>query len=170
MKKTNLLILLLFVHLGYLNAQDIKKDSLQTEKPAQKPNDLTFTVGLFYGGGVVGCNLEAMLTKHIGLLLGAGYKGFEGGMSYHFKKGAWTSSLNVYYTQIGIGRGHIQVIMGPSVTFRFWKRIAVTLGAAALVKKGYAFEEYYDAKKTTAEPVVFTFKLGVILGNNYVSF
>lgn len=108
----------------------------QVEDRRFDPRQRCITVGILQGGGsMVGFDVEALVSKRIGLQIGSGLIGIGGGINYHFKPTIRSSFLSLQYWHQGLGERYTQSVIGPSYVFRARKLFSFQAGI------GYAFEK-----------------------------
>ena len=151
MKKIILLFTLSFIGLNNVNAQNLDTIPETTNK---------FTVGIFQGGGsIVGFDFEQLITKNVGLSVGAGFLAYGASVHYHFKPSITSSSLAINYWHQGLGTSYVQSVFGPSYVAKLSKRFSAQLGLGGIIDKGPLFSEAY---KNTNEPdFLLIYSLGV---------
>ena len=152
MKKMFILIFMSVVYLS-INAQ-----TTQTQQMNESQNDgqVSLSVGLLQGGGgLVGADFEALLSKRVGFQLGAGLVSYSMGLNYHLKPGIRSSFLSLSYWHQGIGEGFVQSVFGPSYVFRGRRWFTAQIGLGYVLDRGPAFPD--TMQKT---PVLLTYSIG----------
>lgn len=166
MKKTNIFLFFFFCVSPFLFAQSVSTDSTETtpitiengpvasadtpdtetqnvseNPPATDLRKMAFTIGAFNAAGIVGMDLEAMITEQIGLQLGCGMGfvglGFDAGLNVHFKRNNIRSSfINIGYCHYGVGKYHTVGYLGPRYVFRAKKLFTFSAGFAVVTDIG----------------------------------
>lgn len=79
----------------------------------------TFTFGILQGGGgIVGFEIGRLVSKYVGVHIGAGIVSFGGGVDFHFKPTALSSYVSLQYWHQGIKDDFVQSLLGPSYVWR----------------------------------------------------
>ena len=106
----------------------------QTPKDSTRLKEMA-TFGFLQGGGsLLGFDYEHLLSKRVGIQVGAGILAFGGSLNFHIKPKINSSSINLIYWHQGIGKHHYtQGIMGLAYSFKAWGWFSsqVGLGHAA---------------------------------------
>jgi hypothetical protein len=147
MKKLLLIFILFSIYFNVF-AQDYKYDICRN----------SFTIGVLEGGGsLIGMDYEFMPLSHLGLQAGIGFKGFGGGINYHFKPWARRSFLSLQYWHQGIDKTYVQALIGPSYVYRAEGIFTFQIGIGFLVEKG----PNYHAAFNKEIPVMLTYAIGL---------
>jgi hypothetical protein len=154
MKKTVLSIIVL-CYTFILHAQSFPGD--YDNQPIEKRNAVTFGF-LQGGGGLVGVDVEFLVTNKLGLQIGAGLVSFGGGINYHFKPSVRSSYLSLQYWHQGLHESFYQDIIGPTYVFRARKLFTFQIGMGSPIRKGPA---YPDDKELM--PVILLYSIGIYL-------
>ena len=93
------------------------------------------TVGILNGGGLLGAEVETLITSRIGAHVGVGFIGFCAGLDYHFRPTVNSSSITLQLRNQGIGEIHTDTSLGLGLTLRKY-HIALQIGAAYKLKQG----------------------------------
>ena len=148
MKKLVLLICLSLA-VAPVFAQEYREETEKEEK-------VSLTVGLLQGGGsLLGANLEFLLSRHIGVQLGAGFVGYGAGLNVHLKPSIRSSFVSLTYWHQGIGASHSQSVLGPSFVYRSKKWFTAQLGVGFPLEKGPAWPVEMEHP-----PVILLYSIG----------
>lgn len=109
-------------------AQGVNIEDFNQDKTA-------ITVGLLNGGGLIGAEVETLISSRIGAHIGVGFIGFCAGFDYHFKPTINSSSITLQLRNQGFGEIHTDTSLGLGVTFRKY-HLALQIGAAYKLKQG----------------------------------
>ena len=152
MKKT-LFVLFGWMMLTFASAQEY--DFLNEEEPATIDRG-ALTIGLLNGGGgILGADLEIMMSSRIGVQAGLGLYSYGAGINFHLEPGIRSSLMNFGYWHQGIGDSHTQTIIGPSYVYRSRKNFTSQIGLGFLIEEGPAWPS--DKKHL---PVMLVYSLG----------
>ncbi len=123
----------------------------------QKRNSIT--IGILQGGGsLVGADLEVLLTKRLGIQVGAGFVGFGGGLNYHFKPSVRSSFLSLQYWHQGFGDSYTQSVLGPNFVFRGKKWFTFQIGLGVPLEEGPAWPNTLEQP-----PVMLMYSIGAYI-------
>jgi len=148
MKKLIISLLLMSISLGMYS--QIAADQQEIEKSS------SLTVGFLQGGGsLFGADFETLLSKKIGLQLGAGLFGYGGGLDFHLKPSIRSSYISLQYWHQGFGTGYTQSVLGPSFVYRGERWFTAQIGLGYVL--GYGPSWPGSAVKS---PVILTYALG----------
>lgn len=112
------------------------------EEPKEKA---CMTVGVFQGGGaLVGADLELPVTKRFSFQVGAGFKGYGGGINFHLKPSLKSSFISLQYYHQGFGESYSQSFIGPTFVYRSRGWITFSIGGGATLEKGPAWPDDID--------------------------
>lgn len=120
------------------SVEETKKtaESTETERKA------AITIGILNGGGgIVGADLEFMLSDRFSLQFGAGFVSFGAGINFHLKPGIRSSMINLGYWHQGHAETFTQSVFGPSFVFRARKLFTAQLGYGFVLEKGPAWPD-----------------------------
>lgn len=138
-----------------LAAQEI---ATLTEMPAKEPK-VAITLGVLQGGGgLVGADLEVMVSNRVSFQLGAGLLSYGAGINYHLKPQINSSMISLAYWHQGIGEYHTQTLLGPSYVFRAKKIFTAQLGLGYALEKGPAWPV-----TKTQPPAMLLYSIGIYL-------
>lgn len=155
MKKT-LFVLFGWMMLTFASAQEY--DFLNEEEPGYvERGAMTFGI-LNGGGGILGADLEIMLSSRIGVQAGLGLYSYGAGINFHLEPGIRSSMINLGYWHQGIGDSHTQTLIGPSYVYRGRKIFTSQIGLGFLIEEGPAWPS--DKKHL---PVMLVYSLGVYI-------
>ena len=149
----NLLILCfcLFITTGY--AQYYEENYAEEEEITEKA---ALTVGILQGGGsLIGADLEVLLTKQLGLQVGAGLVGFGTAVNVHLKPTIRSSMISFTYWNQGTGQSFAQNAIGPTFVYRGERWFTAQIGIGKTLSKGPAFPE--DVEQP---PVMLLYSIG----------
>ena len=99
------------------------------------------------GGGLIGADLEFMMSKRLALQFGAGLGSFGGGLNFHLKPYINSQFVSVQYWQQGFGDNHYASYLGPMYTFRAKKIFQFGIGFGTILSKGPRWETTWANKK-----------------------
>lgn len=137
----------------YFDAIDTGSESSSQD---YKTNNSSITIGILNGGGsLIGADFEFLVSKHIGLQLGAGWVGFGGGVNYHFKPSIRSSFISFQYYNQGIGDSFAQNAIGSTFVFRGKKWLTFQIGLGIPLRKGPAMPANYELP-----PVMALYSIG----------
>lgn len=136
------------------------KIQAQNDKPERK-QDALVTIGFLQGGGsLIGCDIEGLVTKRVGLQVGFGLLGYGGAVTYHLKKDDIKSpAIAMNYWHQGLWGSYVQSLVGPTFVYRAWNILSFQLGFGALVDKGPKYDELFDEEV----PLMLTFSVGIFI-------
>ncbi len=108
----------------------------------EEPDRAALTVGILQGGGsLIGADLEVLLTKQIGVQVGAGLIGFGTALNVHLKPDIRSSMVSFTYWNQGTGQSFAQNALGPSFVYRSKGWFTAQVGLGKTLQKGPAFPE-----------------------------
>jgi len=117
------------------------------------------TIGILEGGGsLMGADFETLVSKQIGLQIGAGLVGFGVGLDLHFMPSIRSSFLSLQYWHQGIGNSFTQSLIGPSFVYRGSKWFTFQLGVGFPLEKGPAYPE-----NTQQPSIMLTYAIGAYI-------
>jgi len=106
--------------------------------------------GVFMGGGgLIGADLEFMLSKRFALQIGAGLGTLGCSFNYHFKPYINSSFASLHYYHIGFGENNVGSTFGPMFSFRAKKIFQAGAGYGFVVSKGPLWNDAYKEDITT---------------------
>lgn len=111
-----------------LKGQGVSIEQFDRQKTA-------ITLGLLNGGGLLGAELETLVSKNMGVHIGLGFIGACAGIDYHFKPTINSSSITLQLRNQGFGEIHTDTSIGLGYTFRKY-HLAIQLGLAYKLKQG----------------------------------
>lgn len=168
MKKTFLFLCLAFgwaplyaqVYYEELEEGEVKQEERSRpafqEQEIEQEEKVAFTVGLLQGGGaLIGADIEFLLSKSVGIQVGAGFRGYGAGLNVHLKPDIRSSFVSLAYWHQGIGETHTQTVMGPTFVYRSKKWFTAQLGLGFPLEKGVAWPETMDHP-----PVMLMYSIG----------
>lgn len=148
----NKLILILISFFLILGVQLIA----QTDVNARAEKRSSLTVGVLQGGGsLVGADFETLISKKVGIQIGAGFIGYGAALNYHFKPSIRSSYLSLMYWHQGAGAAYTQSIIGPNLVFRGKRWFTAQIGLGFTVGKGPAFPS-----SITQPPMMLMYSIG----------
>jgi len=163
MKKTFFLFFAIFVSFSaacFGQQNDVVFLEAQKAQPPQadyKPISVereertSINVGvLMGGGGLIGGDLEFLLSKRVGMQIGGGLGSAGAGINYHFKPYINSQFVSVVYWHQGFGDNHYASYLGPVYTFRAKKILQIGIGFGTVLSKGPGWERTWENK--TNEP------------------
>lgn len=131
---------------------------------AQNPQDIdnpgaSLTLGVLQGGGgLIGADLEYLLTEKLGVQVGLGFYSFGAGINYHFKPAIRSSFISFQYRKQGLTENFVQTLLGPSYVFRAKKIFTCQIGLAKTIAKGPLYP-----KDKPFPPVMLVYSIGIYL-------
>jgi len=102
---------------------------------------------LMGGGGLVGADLEFLVSKRTGLQLGAGLGSVGFGINYHLKPYINSQFVSVVYMHQGFGENHYASYLGPMYAFRAKKIFQFGIGFGTVLSKGPGWERTWENKE-----------------------
>lgn len=145
-----------FVFLALLAFVPIHSQFGENEDPFTERGAVTIGI-LNGGGGLLGADLEFLLSDKVGIQGGLGIFSYGAGINYHLNfGGVRTSFINLGYWHQGIGETYVQSMAGPSFIFRARKILQLQLGFGALLETG-------PAHQGEEVPVMLLYSAGVYL-------
>ncbi len=116
----------------------------------------SITIGILNGGGsLIGLDFEKLVSKKIGLQVGAGLLGYGAGINYHFKPNIRSSFISLQYWHQGFGELFVQDVLGPSFVYRGKKWLTFQIGIGSNIQQGPAYPEYMDR-----QPIMLMYSIG----------
>ena len=123
-------------------------------KDIEKSSSLT--IGILQGGGsLFGADFETLVSKQLGLQIGAGLIGYGGGINYHFKPSIHSSFLSLQYWHQGIGSSTAQAVVGPTFVYRAPKWFTAQIGLGYVLEYGPAWPS-----SSPKSPVILLYSIG----------
>ena len=124
---------------------------------------ISLNVGLLMGGGgLIGADLEFMMSKRLSLQFGAGLGSVGGGLNFHFKPYINSQFLSIQYLQQGFGNNHYASYLGPMYTFRAKKIFQFGIGFGTILSKGPQWETTWANKKNEpTAPIALLYNIGL---------
>jgi hypothetical protein len=120
------------------------------------------TFGIFQGGGaLIGIDLEQMVSKRIGLQIGAGILAFGAGINYHLKPTIRSPFLGLAYWHQGLQSTYTQSLLGPTFVWRSKKLFTAQLGIGFKIQNGPAILPQYENI-----PVMLIYSIGIYFPGN----
>ena len=123
----------------------------------------SLNVGLLMGGGgLIGADLEFMLSNRLALQFGAGLGSVGGGLNFHLKPYINSQFVSVQYWQQGFGENHYASYLGPMYVFRAKKILQIGIGFGTILSKGPGWETTWankDNEPTT--PIALLYNIGL---------
>lgn len=130
--------------------------SAQIEEPLVNEKNNSITIGILQGGGsLVGADFEALLSKQMGIQIGAGFVGYGAGINYHFKPSIRSSFISLQYWHQGFGTSYTQSLVGPTYVFRGKKWFTAQIGLGYVLGYGPAWPA-----NATKSPVILMYSIG----------
>jgi len=146
------------------NNQQINQNPLTTQPRFVQPKTIPLSVaqpmskgreerasinfGFMMGGGLVGLDLEFLVSERIGLQIGAAYCGLDVSVNYHIEPYINSSFVSIQYTNIGFGPYKVGATLGPMFNFRAKKIFQAGIGIGAVVSRGPLWTEAYKKDVT----------------------
>jgi len=88
-----------------------------------------------------------------------------GALHYHLKPRVNSSSIALTYWHQGIGKTHVQTILGSSYVFKTKKLFTAQIGLGRVVNKGSSYIKTFKRKEY---PIMLLYSIGVFfLTENY---
>jgi hypothetical protein len=141
-----------------LEPQESQETQQSKPKLVGREERVSVNLGAFMGGGgLVGGDLEFLVSKHVGLQLGAGLPTFGLGFNYHFKPYINSSFLSLQYCHFGFDANNVGATLGPMFTFRAKKIFQAGIGWGAVVSKGPLWKQTYDKDAS----ILINFNIGL---------
>ena len=131
----------------------------QTKRNGEIEKRNSITIGILQGGGsLVGADMEFLLTKQLGIQVGAGIVGFGGGINYHFKPSIRSSFISLLYWNQGVGDYFVQNMIGPNFVYRGKKWFTFQIGFGFPLSEGPAMPDDFEQP-----PVMLMYSIGAYL-------
>jgi hypothetical protein len=144
-----IIIIILFCGLSVNLFSQIRSDTIFLKKAS-------VTIGILNGGGsLIGIDYESLITKRIGVQIGAGLVGFGGGINYHLKPNIRSSFISLQYWHQGFGELFAQDAIGPSFVYRGKKWLTFQIGIGANIQQGPAYPKNLDK-----QPIMLLYSIG----------
>lgn len=147
-----------------LLAASISFSQLETDEPEKEANVYknSVTIGLLQGGGsLVGIDYERMVSKNVGLQIGAGYLGFGAGINFHLKPTVQSSAISIAFWNQGLTGSNLgQRVIGSTYLFRSKVGFTAQLGLGYVLELGQRMKDYYADKNVKAPNVILLYSLG----------
>lgn len=128
MKKILAVFVLVFILQSEMIGQGVDIKFTETKKMA-------ITIGLLNGGGLLGAELETLLSNKLGAHIGVGFVGACVGLDYHLKPTTNSSYFSLELRNQGIGEIYTDTSLGLGFVLRF-KGISAQIGGAYILKAG----------------------------------
>lgn len=123
------------------------------------PKKTAITIGLLEGGGsLVGADIELLITKQLGLQVGAGFVGYGAGVNFHLRSGIRSSFFSLQYWHQGIEESYVQSMVGPAFIFRGKKWFTFQVGLGKTLEKGPGAPVDYKLPD-----IMLTYAIGIYL-------
>ena len=132
--------------------------NIQNKKIVASPiSNFSATGGFLQGGGaLIGVDMEALISKRVGVQAGLGITAFGLAMNYHLKGDIESSFVTIMYWYQGFGDLHTQSALGPAFVYRAPKGFTFQLGLAKTLDKGPG----WDQINFEQPPVMLTYAVG----------
>ncbi len=157
MKKITLFVVSLILSLNSFSQEYVGENANVPLNNQRVEPKMALTLGAFVAGGVVGADLEALVTDHVGFQVGAGFIGYDAGITVHVKPGIRTPYFLFNYTSTGTGDMYLRGA-GGSFVYRGKKWFMIALGLAVpLDVSEKMLREAYDNRQPD---MLFTFSIG----------
>lgn len=128
----------------------------QVVDPLKIEKSSSITVGILQGGGsLVGADFETLLSKQLGVQIGAGLVGYGAGIDYHFKPSIRSSFISLQYWHQGFGTSYTQSILGPTFVYRARKWFTAQFGFGYVLGYGPAWPT-----TSAKSPVILLYSIG----------
>jgi hypothetical protein len=117
------------VFLGlFANAQEYVGDSKPSQTQTFEPKT-SISLGLLHAGSIIGVDLEFLLVDYVGLQIGAGFIGFDAGLTLHVQPEIRSSYFLFNFVQTGTGDVYLKMLNG-SFVYRSNKWFQASVGVA----------------------------------------
>lgn len=126
-------------------------------QPVEKRSAVTIGV-LQGGGGIVGVDVEWLLSNRVGMQVGAGLMSFGAGLNYHLKPSIRSSFITFQYWHQGFGDAFSQSAVGPSFVYRGKKWFTCQLGLGLPLEIGPGMPKDY-----VKPPVMLLYSIGAYI-------
>lgn len=93
-------------------------------------------IGILRGGALIGAELELVINPNTTLFVGAGFRGFSGGINIFFKDGLKGLGFKSGYIHQGFGGSYAGSIFSNGITFKSNPGLSLDLGLGLVTKKG----------------------------------
>jgi len=144
----------------FLEAQKTQPSQVEAKTTFERQERRSLNVGvLMGGGGLIGADLEFLVSKNAGLQLGAGLGSMGFGINYHLKPYINSQFVSVQYFHQGFGENHTWSLVGPMYVFRAKKIFQAGIGFGTVVSKGPRYEELFGGKNMP--PVQMLYNIGL---------
>jgi hypothetical protein len=165
MKKT---ILSVFVLISVCcfgqQSEGVVPSELTTENPYPhaRRERTSINVGvLMGGGGLIGADLEFLVSPRVGLQIGGGLGSVGFGVNYHFKHFINSPFVSLAYWHQGFGDNHYASYVGPMYVFRARKILQFGIGFATVLSKGAGWDRAWENKKEPTGNVALLYNIGL---------
>lgn len=93
-------------------------------------------LGLLKGGALLGAELELVINPNTTIFVGAGFRGFSGGINVFFKDDLSGLGFKSAYMHQGFGGSYAGSIFSNGITFKSNPGISLDLGLGLVTQKG----------------------------------
>jgi hypothetical protein len=146
----------------YLEPQKTQQPQVEFKPVSEGREDrVSLNVGLLMGGGgLLGADLEFMLSQKLALQFGAGLGSMGGGLNFHFQPYINSQFVSVQYWHQGFGENHYASYLGPMYTFRAKKIFQIGIGFGTILSKGPGWERAWENKEAPGN-VALLYNIGL---------
>ncbi len=140
----------------FLEAQPARQaQASASSNPATRMERTSINAGLLMGGGgLIGADLEFMVSNRTALQIGAGFGSVGGGICFHFKPQINSSFISIQYFHQGFGGNHYGSYLGPMYVFRAKKIFQAGIGFGTVLTEG-------PQSNLEGAPVILLYNIGV---------
>jgi hypothetical protein len=117
------------------------------------------------GGGLIGADLEFLVSNRVGLQLGGGLGSVGIGLNYHLKPYINSQFVSVVYWNQGFGDNHYASYLGPMYSFRARKIFQFGIGFGTILSKGPGWDRAWE-NKTAPGNVALLYNIGLFFPLN----
>ncbi|MGE5478899.1 MAG: hypothetical protein ACM3U1_00570 [Chloroflexota bacterium] len=105
-------------------------DKIETERDREK---WITSIGLGYGGSMIGIDVENYVGDKFGYQIGGGYAGFDVGLLFHLSDKARSSAVSFQFVYTRLPNNHGITAIIPGFIFRAGKIFTCQFGAAVIL-------------------------------------
>jgi hypothetical protein len=135
-----------------------RPETLLTEPPKRSSINVGLLMG---GGGLIGADLEFLVSSRVGLQLGGGLGSAGFGVNYHFQPHNIRSSfMSVQYLHQGFGENHYASYVGPMFVFRARRILQFGIGFGTILSKGKGWDRAWGGKDAPGN-VLLLYNIGM---------
>jgi hypothetical protein len=134
----------------FLEPQKAEPQQQDFKSMSERKERTSVNAGVFMGGGgLIGADLEFLLSKRVALQMGAGWGSMGFGINYHFKPQINSMFASFQYAHLGFGENKVGSTIGPMYVFRAKKIFQAGIGYGVVVSKGKQWENVYNENVST---------------------